>query len=83
MIYNEKNGGAAFPSQPVMEMSQSHFAQPIYHRADGMSLRDYFAGNALIGLCANDRWNATNQVESVVRSAYELADAMLAERAKQ
>jgi len=43
-----------------------------------MSLRDYFAGQALAGLYANAKedWNA----ETVAACAYDTADAMLAER---
>ena len=43
-----------------------------------MSLRDYFAAQALQGLLAK-----TDMAEaSAARAAYEVADAMLAERAK-
>ena len=48
-----------------------------YH--PGMTLRDWFAGQALTGLTASDNWGS---VMSMARYAYELADAMLAERAK-
>jgi len=41
----------------------------------GMSLRDYFAAHALAGV------NATTEQEAA-RRAYEVADAMLAERTK-
>lgn len=42
----------------------------------GMSLRDYFAGQALAGLTNGRREN----VEVFAREAYAVADAMLAER---
>lgn len=46
----------------------------------GMTLRDYFAGQALIGYIANPNgsWNP----KSVSKDVYEIADAMLAEREK-
>lgn len=45
----------------------------------GMTLRDYFAAKAMQGtLAAQARCSAEKRAES----AYELADAMLAERAK-
>ena len=54
---------------------------------DGMTLRDYFAGQALAGLCANHgfinsaSWDAAPNAVIASR-AYSLADAMLAEREK-
>ena len=51
---------------------------------DGMTLRDYFAGQALIGLpgvCAHDTLlNGVTFEEHVARNAYKLADAMLEAR---
>ena len=53
-----------------------------YSPVGGKTLRDYFAANVLQGMCAHrDTWGiATN--EKIAISSYELADAMLAERAK-
>ena len=53
----------AFPSHPPYE-------------ASGMTLRDYFAGQALAGLAFNGDYHAENRA----REAYEYADAMLKER---
>ena len=56
---------------------------------DGMSLRDYFAGQALIGRCASDPMRlAMDEHEAdlvfvnAAAFAYRMADAMLAEREK-
>lgn len=57
-------GGAAFPWPS--------------NSSPGMSLRDYFAGQVLIGLIAMPG----GMVEDPARTSYVLADAMLAERLK-
>ena len=41
----------------------------------GMTLRDYFAGQALVGPCADG-----GQIKSVVKCCYDIADAMIAAR---
>ena len=48
----------------------------------GMSLRDYFAGQALAGLCARQDWDDGEEYVLAIW-AYDLADAMLAKREKQ
>ena len=63
-----KDGGPAFPVTA---------GQQVY--ATGMTLRDWFAGQALVGICANPDWQPTD-VASVVQDAYAHADAMLAAR---
>lgn len=58
---------------------------------DGIDLRDWFAGLAMQGLCANSGgpsqannmsgWGIVNcDVEDVASQSYQIADAMLAER---
>ena len=59
----KQDGGPAFP--------QTY--------APGMSLRDWFAGQALAGLSANRDWGDI-EWDGVVRAAYDAADAMIAER---
>jgi hypothetical protein len=61
-----KDGGQAFPSSE-------------YH---GMTLRDWFAGQALAGLFADAPLNPDVLWSDVSRAAYEVADAMIAERGK-
>lgn len=66
-------GGPAFPSHGSMG--------EVAHQ--GMTLRDYFAGQALAGVNA-DPSSREDSVRSIAESAYVLADAMLAAReAKQ
>ena len=84
------DGGPAFPIPPVGTgdprdgMSQGSF---------GMTLRDWFAGQALAGLLANPtvrEWEAAASeqgdpdalVQVCALMAYKQADAMLAERGK-
>lgn len=67
-------GGPAFPCEggPASGL----------HPNPGMSLRDWFAGQVLAGVTANNlHEDATNAKLAAV--AYEMADAMLAERAKR
>jgi hypothetical protein len=48
----------------------------------GMTLRDYFAGQALIGILSSPK-RETNEIKPCVRNAYKLADAMLDVRDKE
>lgn len=59
------DGGPAFPASD-------------HHYAEGMSLRDYFAGQALTGLHADSQNMSSNQQNAAI--AYEAADAMLLAR---
>ena len=67
------DGGPAFPTSPNGDDSEWAAA-----RTGGMMLRDWFAGQALVGLLAFD----TDDAQTSAREAYEHADAMLAERVK-
>ena len=76
------DGGPAFPVPNIDDHGQSWPPIP------GMSLRDYFAGQALVGmetwspLSGTDAVVATQQQRQMARAlwAYEQADAMLAAR---
>lgn len=72
----EKDGGAAFPTGPT---TWDRIDVPPMPAQAGMSLRDYFAGQALpivFGFIEHSNGPLLAQ------HAYEIADAMLAERAK-
>lgn len=60
------DGGPAFPAPA----SSSY----------GMSLRDYFAAQALIGLLASREGRPTRTAAQVAFDAYDIADAMQARR---
>lgn len=64
------NGGPAFP----LASEEAHFSG-----YDGMTLRDYFAGQALTGIIAGYKGGNVSDVPLV---AYQVADAMIAERSK-
>ena len=66
------DGGPAFPS--------------VDYGSIGMSLRDWFAGQALAGViaaCCQDTLNFETREQLFARNAYAIADAMLAERARR
>ena len=69
------DGGPAFPGK----ICTGHIDDaPIYEHPYGMSLRDYFAGQALAGIIFNIRPSYTNT--DIATTCYSMADAMLAER---
>ena len=70
-----KDGGPAFP-QP----NQAHPGNPQPDNGPGMSLRDWFAGQALVGYLADTKHpdNATPSI--VAQWCYANADAMLKAR---
>lgn len=78
-----KDGGPAFP-RPISHDGNGPRAE-CFPSQDGMSLRDWFAGQAIAGVLgygsgdiAQD-WETANW-DNCARYAYELADAMLAAR---
>lgn len=73
---SEKDGGSAFPV-PAGNWSGGESWNP----EGGMALRDYFAGQALIGLCTKSSWPHPSHAEEMARRAYHFADAMLKARA--
>lgn len=46
----------------------------------GMTLRDYFAGQALAGLCSTLNFGSAPSDERLAQWSYDLADAMLEAR---
>lgn len=73
------DGGPAFPVNYAYRPKEGAYG-------DGMSLRDWFAGQAMQGLLASDRkFGKPSETlgEAVARNAYEFADAMIAARARK
>ncbi len=70
MTNRKDDGGPAFPQ---LEPNSAYF------NATGMTLRDWFAGQALAG--ALDRWLEVRVSDKEISGwAYEIADAMLEAR---
>jgi len=69
----KNDGGSAFPD---------HIDESAMHITDipGMTLRDWFAGQALMGMNANP--NCSGAFTLFAEEAYKYADAMIAEREK-
>ena len=87
------NGGSAFPTRFITHntfVSDAHgvgTAVPVYSDAPGMSLRDWFAGQALAGLLASTAHPDSTGPDCASQSswaaqAYSLADAMIEARSK-
>jgi hypothetical protein len=83
------DGGSAFPRSPTnYQEERSNYDTRLDQGASGMSLRDWFAGQALGGMAAGDPWannfdKHTEWLENVAQIAYLAADAMLAARNKE
>lgn len=73
------DGGPAFPLE---QGTDDH-----YTRESGMSLRDYFAAQALVGMLASppiiDRSSDKVNHAGWAANAYKFADAMLKQREKE
>ena len=77
----KEDGGAAFPTPPT---TWDRIDVPPLPAREGMSLRDYFAAQALKGFMAvkMNEPDTTMFWNQVAIHCYEAADAMLTERAK-
>lgn len=71
------DGGPAFPTLDREEYQESETRSESLQHEDfrGMSLRDYFAGQALAGMSLDHDTAGTN-----AEWAYKIADAMLIQR---
>jgi hypothetical protein len=82
------DGGSAFPHDEIIASqydSAGNFSGNILHRESaGMSLRDWFAGQALAGDLASQSmvvyYTGEDWQKEAAQNAYRLADAMLAAR---
>ena len=66
------DGGPAFPCETYGFRNGKETTIP----TNGMSLRDYFAGQALI----SEECNGFTKINDMVKHAYTMADAMIAAR---
>jgi hypothetical protein len=77
-----RDGGSAFPLG-TKTINKDHYTGDSYADEDGyeggMTLRDYFAGQALAGVLV--AWHPSEgEAEKWATNAYAVADAMLAAR---
>lgn len=73
---DDKDGGPAFPTIHGYVDSFGSLKQ----RSEGLSLRDYFAGQALVGLKDLVRDDCGWNPDDYAKDAFSLADAMIAAR---
>jgi hypothetical protein len=82
----QNTGGPAFPRPASTD--EANTCCGVFYDQEGMSLRDWFAGQALNGMLAHStRYRplptaSQNWHEAISEEAYQIADAMLAEREK-
>ena len=72
----DKTGGPAYPA--VITDSEGQ----VVNSTSGMTLRDYFAGQCIIGFMISTGWEALNTFDKQSESAYRYANAMIKERKK-
>ncbi len=77
-----KDGGPAFPSSPVIGPN-GVLLRPADIGCEGLSLRDWFAGQALSGITKDYIDNNVDEAKVCSEQAYRIADAMLAARSKE
>lgn len=79
------DGGPAFPQDSTVQVVYGPNGDAAGHRVvdakPGMSLRDWFAGQALTGMLA-DPYSGGDE-HTIARGAYMQADAMLAARKRE
>ena len=71
------NGGPAFPATQHDQVCRGD--RDCHH---GMTLRDYFAGQTIIGSANSNDYESLKHMGCLAVKAYALADAMIAERNK-
>ena len=77
MSDKNNDGGPAFPDHPLEHPNYWHQGNT------GMSLRDWFAGQALAGMISDLSECGSSFIANSARLAYECADAMLKAREQQ
>lgn len=87
MIPNSNTGGPAFPraSATVTRFENDHEERETHVGHDGMSLRQWYAGQALAGMLAAYSGGeiAFPPIAWAAKTAFEYADAMIAESEKE
>lgn len=68
-----KAGGPAFPHE-------YKYGDGTAERAEGMTLRDYFAAKAMQAYCGRKDWAINTNQDETAKISYYMADAMLEAR---
>jgi hypothetical protein len=77
MTETPHDGGPAFPQSDL----SGYGIGPAERSNGGMTLRDWFAGQAIMGLCADpSNHELFDSHDDAAKSAYFIADAMIAAR---
>ena len=77
----QKDGGSVLPT---IDSDMNTAGERYFFPSGGMSLRDYFAGQALMGLIADPSVILNDYIiPAHAKTVYKIADAMIAEREKQ
>ena len=71
---DDKTGGSAFPRNEL------HYQGGGFKAADGMTLRDYMAGQALVGIMSTCIGEVEPYWDVISKDCYAMADAMLEAR---
>lgn len=86
-----ETGGSAFPAGVNQSYTDRENGEPTQY---GMTLRDYFAAKAMLGLIAEPQWGERGcqpilsrhsekgepELSAIATASYRLADAMIAAR---
>lgn len=74
----------AFPTTQTKDDIRGNYEEIFSKWHSGMTLRDYFAGQALMGMCSALTDETQEEINglTIVDHAYKFADAMLSERSK-
>jgi hypothetical protein len=75
MSERRQDGGSVYPGQWIDSLPTTG-EQVVRDQWEGMSVRDYFAGQALAGLCTAGSFGP----DEVAERSYWIADAMLKAR---
>ncbi|WP_386681906.1 hypothetical protein [Loktanella sp. R86503] len=75
------DGGPAYPQHDLSQYGMGPSYRGEFHTVEGMSLRDYFAGQAIQGFCADPSSHQVfGDATDAAENAYMVADAMIAAR---
>ncbi len=78
---DKDDGGPAFPN-PACDGAQYEYRETWKELVGGMSLRDWFAGQAMRAMLNRDAAMYAHLWPAMANNAYKIADAMLEERNK-